>query len=234
MECSFLKCNSRIFTCLIGILITILGAVFNGQLKLYSNVTEDNYKIESGLMIAAGCFLVLAVCLDECTAKSKNAYLVGMAFLLIILSFIMLLSAGIVACVHVRDLNYKYEDQLIAGLDKYDHSTQFEFSASMDLIQQKYECCGVTNYTDWFNTTWGQLHKNSVPNSCCVTYAQNCGINFETNNITIFQQGCFWPVKESIHGYVTAIACFCIVLFITMLIAQVMLRFIKPSQTEVL
>ena len=36
----------------------------------------------------------------------------------------------------------------------------------MDFIQDSFECCGITNSTDWFNTTFYE-ETDHLPSSCC-------------------------------------------------------------------
>ena len=38
----------------------------------------------------------------------------------------------------------------------------------IDQVQVDYECCGVDNYSDWFNTTWSRDNQGLLaPESCC-------------------------------------------------------------------
>lgn len=48
---------------------------------------------------------------------------------------------------------------------KYVPDSGFEQETLMDPIQEKLECCGVVNYTDWFNST---SSSSLVPGSCCI------------------------------------------------------------------
>lgn len=46
---------------------------------------------------------------------------------------------------------------------KYVSDPGFETETYLDPIQEKLECCGVANYTDWMNST-----SLLVPGSCCI------------------------------------------------------------------
>uniref|UniRef100_A0AAV2LQU5 SH3 domain-containing protein n=1 Tax=Knipowitschia caucasica TaxID=637954 RepID=A0AAV2LQU5_KNICA len=37
----------------------------------------------------------------------------------------------------------------------------------------KFRCCGVTNHTDWFEV----YNASRVPDSCCLEYSDNCGLD---------------------------------------------------------
>ena len=42
-------------------------------------------------------------------------------------------------------------------------------------------CCGLTNYTDWQGTPWGQGHPNKLPYSCCqFTFKGVCAAHDES------------------------------------------------------
>lgn len=42
---------------------------------------------------------------------------------------------------------------------------------SLSLLQ--FRCCGVTNHTDWFEV----YNATRVPDSCCLEYSDNCGLD---------------------------------------------------------
>lgn len=37
----------------------------------------------------------------------------------------------------------------------------------------QFRCCGVTNHTDWFEV----YNASRVPDSCCLEYSDNCGLD---------------------------------------------------------
>lgn len=41
----------------------------------------------------------------------------------------------------------------------------------VSLVQ--FRCCGVTNHTDWFEV----YNASRVPDSCCLEYSDNCGLD---------------------------------------------------------
>ena len=54
-------------------------------------------------------------------------------------------------------------------------------------------CCGLTNYTDWQGTPWGQGHPNKLPYSCCqFTFKGVCAAHDESafmhTTVSIFDQ----------------------------------------------
>ncbi|KAF0042891.1 hypothetical protein F2P81_004228 [Scophthalmus maximus] len=41
------------------------------------------------------------------------------------------------------------------------------------IVQTDFRCCGVTNHTDWFEV----YNATRVPDSCCLEYSDNCGLD---------------------------------------------------------
>lgn len=41
------------------------------------------------------------------------------------------------------------------------------------LFLLQFRCCGVTNHTDWFEV----YNASRVPDSCCLEYSDNCGLD---------------------------------------------------------
>ena len=63
-------------------------------------------------------------------------------------------------------LSFQIEDELQQQLDACIPKRYYEETGvqkAMDAIQKEFECCGVTNLTDWGK----QAKKQEVPKSCC-------------------------------------------------------------------
>jgi len=67
--------------------------------------------------------------------------------------------------------------EIIAELNQYGLAP--EITSKWDTLQKEFHCCGGTGhligYENYRNTPLGA--KNSVPDSCCVHYSENCGAN---------------------------------------------------------
>ncbi len=81
-----------------------------------------------------------------------------------------------------------------------------EITAAWDQIQTDYECCGVSNYTDWVNLN-DNFNEGSieVPPSCCLKANDDaitaCQRNPEDNNLV----GCYQKFGDTIEQHETAI-----------------------------
>lgn len=67
----------------------------------------------------------------------------------------------------------------------------------IDYIQQELKCCGMNNYTDWFDhPAWPG--KNFVTDSCCLYQIKDCG---KSNTAAWFRRGCkeeidYWFIQN--------------------------------------
>ncbi|CAG5118571.1 unnamed protein product, partial [Candidula unifasciata] len=82
-----------------------------------------------------------------------------------------------------------------------------ELSAGIAMLiyRGKLVCCGIDNYTDWFNTPYSRAQEEkSVPESCCRVSVRECHhIGLSGGNATvedIYTQGCHKFVVNFING----------------------------------
>ena len=79
-------------------------------------------------------------------------------------------------------------------------------------VQVDYECCGVDNYSDWFNTTWSRDNQGLLaPESCCSKNEiwNNCS-SVPDNIYAHVSQSCI-RMHVCVCLYVRAFTCVCCV-----------------------
>ncbi|XP_070592996.1 tetraspanin-6-like [Erythrolamprus reginae] len=86
-------------------------------------------------------------------------------------------------------------------LNNYDKKVQI--TKGVDIFQAQFQCCGVDNFTDWQNTTFG-LISSSIPKSCCRVPVENCVTNLN-DLFGINQQGCLLKLKTWTERNVSAL-----------------------------
>ena len=67
----------------------------------------------------------------------------------------------------------KYESSFLIVVKQID-ILQINIKRMKYLITFQLNCCGAQEYMDWKNTTFGQ-NGDSVPDSCCILDAEDCG-----------------------------------------------------------
>ena len=68
-------------------------------------------------------------------------------------------------------------------VEKYSVSGD-DYDEAVDAVQQEFSCCGVRSFSDWTTSVWMRNHeKMKVPDSCCKTMTQECGVRDHPSNI---------------------------------------------------
>ncbi|XP_034252665.1 CD63 antigen-like [Thrips palmi] len=148
-----------------GIVLLAIGATIKAVYMGYHVFLDDRYFSAPNLLIAVGLIILLVSFLGCCGAVKENHCMIVSYIALLILIFILELSAGIAGYV-CRDaakdvltqklgesmLNYGKNDTVVTAL--------------WDLMQRTFECCGVNDPQDWI--TLAKMSQNTtVPQSCC-------------------------------------------------------------------
>lgn len=111
----------------------------------------------------------------------------------VLLLLILLLEAGTGVLAYVYEMNIR--SVLISRLHNavaQKYSTDDQITASVDSLQSFFECCGEKSFEDWRESIWFSSSKNldnsTVPDSCCKTRTDGCGISIHPSNINT--RGC--------------------------------------------
>ena len=89
-----------------------------------------------------------------------------------------------------------------------------------DNIQQKLECCGVKDPSDWQDNTF--YRNGTVPDSCCKVETPKCGQNYRSE--AIFQDGCITDMMNEVTVYFRWQIYFCTLLLVSAMIIVVFAR----------
>ncbi|KAG7245415.1 hypothetical protein INR49_010866 [Caranx melampygus] len=70
----------------------------------------------------------------------------------------------------------------------------------LPLLLPQFKCCGSTNFSDWADSPWIQDEDNKrlVPDSCCKTPSEFCGLRDHPSNIYKVEGGCIMKLEEFI------------------------------------
>ncbi|XP_022082939.1 CD151 antigen-like [Acanthaster planci] len=155
------------------ILIAIGGYVLNNSSKYSDLFGEGSSTLNGvcGVVIGVGCFIFLVGFLGCCGAVVENGLFLKLYFVFLLVLVLAEFIGGIVAFVYRNDIREFIEKNLDEQVTKYyglaDHKA---ITNAMDDLQQKDKCCGVFNYTDYYNSTFATLPEyagQAVPKSCC-------------------------------------------------------------------
>ncbi|XP_067376751.1 tetraspanin 36 isoform X2 [Channa argus] len=118
-------------------------------------------------------------------------------FLIIVVLFAAEVVALVFGIIYQGKTNGELEKPMNDVIAKYDG--QNPESITVDAFQSKFQCCGVTNYTSWSNTTWFTKNNNTVPLSCCKNASTECTGRLDQPNL-LYGQGCKPQVQHLIRA----------------------------------
>uniref|UniRef100_UPI00398EFDD4 tetraspanin-4-like n=1 Tax=Pristiophorus japonicus TaxID=55135 RepID=UPI00398EFDD4 len=95
---------------------------------------------------------------------------------------------------------YAQED-LKKGLRLFETDGNIGLTNAWSIIQTDFRCCGVSNYTDWFEV----FNTTQVPDSCCREYSASCGLHSPD---TWWKDACYERVKMWLQDNLLAVGIF--------------------------
>ena len=161
------------------------------------------------ILTICGCLVevsgVLGCCLWWNASKSGGPRPTKQKIDLCRFSFVLLMAAMLFITVCSRIYLYcelrhfhVHEEILVQSMENTmkHHPYDPDVLNSWNKLQIGYECCGIHNYTDWYQTL-----ENRVPDSCCKVYKTNCAKNLSIIE-NIYQNGCLQNLTFHINEQV--------------------------------
>ncbi|XP_029016902.1 tetraspanin 36 [Betta splendens] len=154
-----------------GAALAYVGAYVIRSYDSFDGVIQNRYALTPAIIIIGISVVMFCLGLLGCCATLRESKL-GLSFFFVVIFVIF--AAEVAALV----FSIIYQGKIKSGLDvsmnevfsKYDGQS----SEPVDALQTQLHCCGVKNYTSWFNTTWFATHNNTVPQSCCKNTTGGC------------------------------------------------------------
>ncbi|XP_059584192.1 tetraspanin-4 isoform X3 [Alligator mississippiensis] len=124
----------------------------------------------AGLFLAAGA-VVMAVGFVGCLGASTEHRCLLLTFFVILAAIVLLELGGFVVFYACRDKFDRYaQDDLKSGLRRYGTPGDPALTQAWDTVQTEFRCCGVQNFTDWFEIQ----NATALPESCCLEHGTPC------------------------------------------------------------
>uniref|UniRef100_A0A3Q1IQQ3 Tetraspanin n=1 Tax=Anabas testudineus TaxID=64144 RepID=A0A3Q1IQQ3_ANATE len=171
-------------------------------IEIYSNSginLQDKVILSpANIIIAFSVVMFLFGLLGCCTTFWESKFGHSIFFWILYVIFTAVVAALILSFIY--RMNSELEKLLNATFSKYDGNDK----EIVDNLQSEFQCCGVFNYTSWFNTNWSASHPNSVPKSCCINTNGTCNGTLTDLNLITFQTtnpcGCETKLEDIING----------------------------------
>ncbi|XP_069751203.1 tetraspanin-4a isoform X2 [Narcine bancroftii] len=211
------RCNMT-HNCLLGLkyLMFVFNLLFwmagGGVLGvgIWLAVTQGNFATLSAtfpflsaanLLIGTGSVATIIGFLGCVGAIKENKCLLLSFFVLLLLIFIVEVIAGILVCVYRAQIDTHARDDLTDGLQLFGTDGNIGLTNAWSIVQTDFRCCGVSNYTDWFEV----FNATQVPDSCCREYTVSCGLHSPE---TWWRDACYERVKMWLQDNLLVIGAF--------------------------
>ncbi|CAG2220437.1 tetraspanin-9-like [Mytilus edulis] len=183
MKTTFAICNILFF--IMGIAAMCIGIYLKVSRSDFVEILQSKeFETSSALLISAGIIVIVVALVGFIGAWMNNQCMLGLYFIFVIVIFAMELAAGIIAFIYRKDIEVVIRRELLEGVKKD------ETRSAWDKLQEKYLCCGVNNYTDWYGVY--DIHNyNTLPDSCC-GYT-GCG---QSGGVVAYRISCYEDAKE--------------------------------------
>ncbi|KAL7858058.1 hypothetical protein AOLI_G00181600 [Acnodon oligacanthus] len=166
-----------------------------------SLLSSSTYSLAAYILIAAGAIVVLTGILGCCATIKESRGLLIVFFVLLLLIFLLEITAGVLAYVYYQELNEELRADLKQTMvQKYQKPGEEHITRAVDKLQQDLKCCGSNSSADWQQGDWILTYadKRLVPDSCCKTPTDHCGVRDHPSNIYKVEGGCISKLEEFI------------------------------------
>ncbi|KAG8515719.1 Tetraspanin-4 [Galemys pyrenaicus] len=127
----------------------------------------------ANLLMVTGAF-VMAIGFVGCIGAIKeNKCLLLTFFVLLLLVFLLEATVAVLFFAYTDQIDRYAQRDLKKGLQLYGTPGNVGLTNAWSIIQTDFRCCGVSNYTDWFEV----YNATRVPDSCCLEFSESCGLH---------------------------------------------------------
>ncbi|XP_048757158.1 CD63 antigen-like [Ostrea edulis] len=138
------------------------GAAVQIKFKDYFALLGGQFSSAAALLIAVGV-IIFFIALFGCIGAWKENHCCVMIYaVLLIIIFILEISAGIAGYVYHGEV--ETEVKKLMGETQQQYKQGGDKSEVWNTIQKEFKCCGISNYTEWYSV----YNETKVPSSCCM------------------------------------------------------------------
>ncbi|XP_011170174.1 CD63 antigen-like [Solenopsis invicta] len=176
-----------------GIVFISVGGVILVVYSGYSNFVDSWFFAAPLLMIVVGIIVFLVSFFGCCGAVKENHCMIITFSVLLMLIFILELSAGITGYLMRGEVANMLENRLNGTLRQYELNP--DIRRSWDIMQHDLQCCGMNSPADWPHIGF---RDNTVPDSCCkeIPTQSRCDLN----SIHVYSDGCMMKLQSAIEN----------------------------------
>ncbi|KAI5278559.1 tetraspanin-4 isoform X1 [Manis pentadactyla] len=155
----------------------------------------------ANLLIVTGTF-VMAIGFVGCIgAVKENKCLLLTFFVVLLVVFVLEVAVAVLFFAYTDKIDRYAQRDLRKGLHLYGTPGNVGLTNAWSIIQTDFRCCGVSNYTDWFEV----YNATRVPDSCCLEFSESCGLHTPG---TWWKAPCYETVKMWLQENLLAVGIF--------------------------
>ncbi|KAM9409492.1 CD151 antigen-like isoform 2-T2 [Pholidichthys leucotaenia] len=163
--------------------------------------------LAGGVVMAVGVWTLVEKS-DYISLLSSKTYAAS-AYILVLAGAIVMVTGVLGCCATFKEqrrLLRVVNEELKLNLkktitEKYQQSSYEHITRAVDKLQQEFKCCGSINSSDWSESVWirsGDSKGRAVPDSCCKTPSEFCGMRDHPSNIYKVEGGCITKLEKFI------------------------------------
>ncbi|XP_053304604.1 CD151 antigen [Spea bombifrons] len=174
-----------------------------------SLLPSSTYAATAYILVVAGAIVMVTGILGCCATFKERKSLLKVYFVLLLCIFILEILAGILAYIYYQQINAELKQSLKDTMTlKYKQPGQEKVTSAVDQLQQEFKCCGSNNSKDWEDSVWiksPESRNRVVPDSCCKTPTDACGVRDHPSNIYKVEGGCITKLEAFIRSHLLII-----------------------------
>lgn len=186
---------------LCGIALIALGIYV--QIELGKTLVTTAPASASGapiVILVVGVIVFFISFFGCCGALKENYCMVTTFAVLLTLIFLLEIAAAIAGYVFKDKVKDVVDAEIKREMQVYGNDS--DVTRILDEMQEKYNCCGAFNYTDWFKVPG--FKNQTVPSSCCSGGSKNCANNPTPENV--YNKGCVEKIELWMRKHIIIVA----------------------------
>ncbi|XP_078411657.1 tetraspanin-3-like [Cetorhinus maximus] len=177
-------------------------------------IGNDDLLLPASLCFVVAGLLVLTGIVGLCAAVSQSHCQQGAFLYLVLILFSLEVTTGTLGYINSVRVESADLNSFNEIFRNYNGNDSMIDSRAVDQLQEKMQCCGVRNYTDWAQFPWFfQSGNASVPHSCCARNLTSCTGDLEEPEL-LYTQGCLLTLQDELRwiflftlGWIIAVFC---------------------------
>ncbi|XP_008335528.1 CD151 antigen-like [Cynoglossus semilaevis] len=167
------------------------------------------YAASAYILVLAGAIVMVTGVLGCCATFKEQRKLLRVYFVLLLCIFLLEVLAGVLAYIYYQQLNEELKQNLRETMiNKYQKENYQHITRAVDKLQQEFKCCGSNSSSDWASSVWirsSASNGRKVPDSCCKSVTEMCGLRDHPSNIYKVEGGCITKLERFILDHLKII-----------------------------